>query len=154
MPRPLFHKNKKVQVESSTPTKQTHDGRLSASLDERLRQKRSSTYLDTLNQLDTGEKVISQARFKQIMDAIKEEFADIPDSALPIGIVATCYLGDPYEVHTIDLETHMIQHYKVSEPLPAMLEQARSIALHPSYAYIEVYADGMRAIDKNGEVRS
>lgn len=152
MPRPLFRKEKKVHLEESTQTKRAHFGLSYSSVEERLRQKRSSAYLDTLSQLDTGEKVMSQAKTKQIMDAIQEEFLDLPDSAMPIGIVAACYLGDPYEVHSIDLDMNVILHYKISEPLPVMLEQARSIAQHPSYAYIEVYTDCMRAIDKNGEV--
>lgn len=152
MPRPLFRKGKKIEIQESIETQSKNVGFSFASTEERLRQKRSSNLLDTLAQLDTGEKVISQAKTKEIVDAIKSEFSDLADSTFPVGIVAACYLGDPFEVHTIDLKDEIIQHYKVFEPLPAMLEQARSIAQHPSYAFIEVYADCLRAVDKNGEV--
>lgn len=148
MPRPLFRKN----TDRSLQTKQSSQGFLHVSFEERLRQKRSAEYLQVFNDLDTGEKLMSQAKAQQIIDAVRAEFSDLPASSGPIGIVAACFLGDPYEVHTVDLETGMIRHYQTSESLPAILEQARSIAQHPSYAYIEVYSDCLCAIDKNGEV--
>jgi len=152
MPRPLFRKKSQKQLKWSTETRQANQGFLHTSFEERMRQKRTSSYLETMSGLDTGEKVISQAKTKEIMDAVKEEFPDLPDSEMPVGIVAKCYLGDPYEVHTFDIETGEILHYKTSEPLPPMLERARSIAQHPSYLFIEVYPNCLCAVDRNGEV--
>ena len=152
LPRPLFRKGTKNQLDKSFQTKQSGRGLFHFSVEERRRQKRNTDYMELLSELDTGQKVISQAKAKQIIDDVNAEFSDLPDSAMPIGIVAACYLGDPYEVHTIDLETGTIEHYKTSEPLPPMLEKARSIAQHPSYAFIEVYPDCLCAVDKNGEV--
>lgn len=149
--RPIFRKNTgKLQLDLSTESRTSSWSEIE--FNERLRQKRSLTCLEQISQLDVGEKLISQTQIQQIMDAIKGEFTDFPDSEMPMGIIAACYLGHPYEVHTIEIETGTIKHYRVSEPLPPLLERARSIAQHPSYAYIEVYRDCLCAIDKKGEV--
>lgn len=154
MPRPIFRKKAQlVELKETVSTESNLSSALSAvDIESRLREKRSAAYLDLFNKLDSGEKVISKAQTQQLIDAVKAEFPELPDSAMPLGIVAACYLGHPYEVHSIDMERCEIRHYRVSEPLPTMLEQARNIALHPSYAYIEVYKDCLRAIDKHGEV--
>jgi hypothetical protein len=36
--------------------------------------------------------------------------------------------------------------------MPAPFEGARALALHPSYAFIEVYTDGCRAVGADGAV--
>lgn len=45
----------------------------------------------------------------------------------------------------------IIRHYKSFEALPPLLERARSLALYPSYAFIEVYADKLIAVSPNGD---
>ncbi|RAS17183.1 hypothetical protein DFO50_104145 [Microvirgula sp. AG722] len=41
----------------------------------------------------------------------------------------------------LDCAGQIIQHYKYSESLPTMLARGRSLALHPGYAFVEVYPD-------------
>ena len=69
-----------------------------------------------------------------------------------LGFVSICYLGKPYEVHTLDMTGNIIQHYKSGQSLPGGLERARGIALHGGHDYIEVYANCLRAISSDGSV--
>ena len=45
-----------------------------------------------------------------------------------------------------------MQHYQRHEPLPPQLERARALALHPSYAFVEVYPTWLRAVRNDGDV--
>ena len=113
-----------------------------------LRQKRSSSYIEALHQLDTGGHMPGTDALNKFIETIKSELPDI--SNLLLGIVAKCYLGNPFEVHTLQLMGGIVHHYKVGEPLPAALEKARSMAMHSSYEYIEVYSNYIVAVSSNG----
>jgi hypothetical protein len=70
---------------------------------------------------------------------------------LPLGIVSKCYLGHPYEVHTLDLSgSQIIKHYKTNETMEARFENARTVAKHNAYAMIEVYIDKIIIIREDG----
>lgn len=120
-------------------------------LQARLRQKRSAAYVQALTRLDAGGHVQSPAASQALLDAIRQELPDIEVDALPYGIVARCHLGPPYEVHTLDCTGQIIQHYKTHEGLPSQLERARSLALHPGYAFVEVYANRLIAVGLSGQ---
>ena len=122
-----------------------------AALQARLRQKRSSAYVQAVTQLDAGGHVHSPAATQALIDAIRNELPDVSIDALPFGIVSRCYLGAPYEVHTLDCSGSIIQHYKTHESLPATLERARSLAQHPAYAFIEVYGSRLIAVSSSGQ---
>ena len=64
------------------------------------------------------------------MKIIEDEFPEIAIRGTLMGIVSRCYLGDPYEVHTLDISGNIIEHYKQGEPLPEYMEKARGLALH------------------------
>jgi hypothetical protein len=36
--------------------------------------------------------------------------------------------------------------------MPPLFERARALALHPSYAFVEVYSDVLRAVSVDGSV--
>jgi hypothetical protein len=36
--------------------------------------------------------------------------------------------------------------------MPPLFEGARALALHPAYAFVEVYSDGCRAVSPDGTV--
>ena len=117
-----------------------------AQLEARLRQPRSVGYLSALTRLDSGGHVCDSQAVQQVLAALREEFPDLSIENYPLGIVAKCYLGAPFEVHTFDFgaEIHpsnIVQHYKTFETLPAPLEMARALALNPAYAFVEVYTD-------------
>lgn len=122
-----------------------------AALQARLRQKRSSTYVEAMARLDAGGHVHSPAATQALVDAIRSELPEVSMPSLPLGIVARCHLGAPYEVHTLECSGGIIAHYKTHQGLPALLERARSLAVHPGYAFIEVYSQRLIAIGHNGQ---
>jgi hypothetical protein len=111
---------------------------------------RSRRYLEALAGLDRSG-TVSRVDVDDIIDRIHREFADAWAST-PLGIVARCYLGAPYEVHTLTLDGTILAHYKVGEELPAPLERARTLALSEAYLAIEVYPDRMIFIRTGGTV--
>lgn len=157
MPKPLL----KVQQESRTQnvlsiwlsdTKLQTRQMSKLEIDRMLRARRSKAYLDALHTLDSGGHVHNQEIVNSIINVIKNEFPEIEISGILLGYVAVCYLGKPYEVHTLDIGGGIIKHYKSGQALPGGLEKARSIALRGGYDFIEVYVDCCRAISSNGTV--
>ena len=122
-------------------------------VDDRLRMRRSNAYVEVMRTLDAGSHVTDRTRLQWLIDAIRQELPELAIEQLLIGIVCRCYLGNAYEVHTLDLSVgDIIQHYKVGQRLPEGLERARGLALHPSYAFIEVYSNSLRAVSEDGTV--
>ena len=117
-----------------------------------LRKRRSAEYINAMQQLDVGGPCCIRQQVEKLVAAVQQEFPEISLPEMLIGLVARCYLGAPYEVHTLELTGDIIKHYKYAESLPALMEKARSIALHPGYVFIEVYADCLRAINESGDV--
>lgn len=108
--------------------------------------------MDAIQTLDAGGRVTNQQKIDDIIQQIKQEFPEVELAGLLLGFVSICYLGKPYEVHTLDIAGAIIEHYKTGEPLPNGLEKARGIALHGGYSFIEVYTDCCRAIGRDGSV--
>lgn len=121
-------------------------------LDRLLRKPRSKSYMDALHKLDAGGHTHNQDKVNEIIDAIRNEFPEIEINGILLGFVSKCYLGDPYEVHTLDVTGSIIEHYKTGQTLPNGLEKARSIAIRGGYDFIEVYVDCCRAVSANGTV--
>ncbi|MCH5586212.1 hypothetical protein MK805_14815 [Shimazuella sp. AN120528] len=119
-------------------------------LAERLRRKRTKEYLELLADLDMHSEV--SMNVDSVIISIEKHFMDVPKKEQLIGILAKCYLDDCYDVHLIDRDKTILQHIKKSDSLPKEFAKARRLALHPSYACIEVYPDCLRAIAINGEV--
>ncbi len=159
MPRPILKPvlkaEKAVNSLRAQPVKE--EGRTGQKLDKMhldrlLRQRRSSRYLQALAELDVGGPVQNQAKVEEIIHALGEEFPEVELHSILLGIVSSCQLGVPYEVHTLDITGQIIQHYKRGQPLPGGLEKARSLALRGGYAFIEVYPDCCRAVNMDGSV--
>jgi hypothetical protein len=87
-----------------------------------------------------------------LIEAIANEFPELSIEQRPIGIVSQCYLGAPYEVHICDLGGGIIEHFQIYRPMPPLFERGRSLALHPGYAFVEVYPDTLRAVSLDGAV--
>ena len=121
-------------------------------LDRLLRKTRSKEYMDAIHKLDAGGHVHNQNKVNNIIDAIRNEFPDLDISGIMLGIVSLCYLGVPYEVHTLDMTGQIIEHYTAGQMLPGGLEKARGIAMRGGYDFIEVYVDCCRAVSSNGSV--
>lgn len=118
-----------------------------------LRKPRSQEYMKVMQKLDAGGVQLNSNLVKEISDIITKEFPQVDIPKILMGIIGHCYLGEPYEVHTLDLsENEVIKHYKVGETLPNGLEKARPLANAEGYEFIEVYWDACRAISKDGSV--
>lgn len=121
-------------------------------IDRLLRKTRSKEYMDALHKLDAGGHVHNQHKVNEIINTIRNEFPEVEISGVLLGFVSICYLGKPYEVHTLDLSGQIIEHYKSGQTLPGGLEKARSIALRGGYDFIEVYVDCCRCVSSTGAV--
>ena len=155
MPKPMLnpHQPKKQTQQSHIMTSNLKQPQIDKlSLDRLLRKSRSKEYMDAIHQLDAGGHVHNKKEVNEIINTIKSEFPDVDINGILLGFVAKCYLGAPYEAHTLDLVGEIIEHYKQGETLPGGLDKAKSIALHGGYDFIEVYTDCCRAISSNGSV--
>jgi hypothetical protein len=121
-------------------------------LDRLLRKTRSKEYMEALHKLDAGGHVHNRQKVQEIIDAIQNEFPEVELSGVLLGFVSVCYLGKPYEVHTLDMTGEIIEHYKIGQTLPNGLEKARALALRGGYEFIEVYVDCCRCVSANGSV--
>ena len=157
MPRPMLKPQKnQIQADnilSATGNRQHQKEQMDKiMLDRLLRKKRSKGYMDAICKLDAGGHVHNQEQVDKIINIIKSEFPEIEISGILLGYVAICYLGEPYEVHTLDVSGRIIEHYKSGQALPNGLEKTRGIAMRGGYDFIEVYVDCCRAISSNGSV--
>ena len=108
--------------------------------------------MEALHKLDAGGHTHNQQLVNEIIDAIRNEFPEVELQGVLLGYVSICYLGKPYEVHTLDMGGQIVEHYKSDQPLPGELEKARSLALRGGYDFIEVYVGSCRCISANGAV--
>jgi len=133
-------------------TPQASSNKLSkADLESRLRQKRSANYIRTMTQLDAGCHCQDPRAVEALIAAIQQELPEVTIDKQPIGIVCRCFLGEDYEVHTLDRTGGIVQHYRRGQSLPPLLERARSLASHSQYLFVEVYVDSLVAVRSNGE---
>jgi hypothetical protein len=112
--------------------------------------RRSAHYVAAIRGLDTtGTR--GAADFGGFIDDIRREFTD-KYCTLPWGIVGKCYLGDPFEVHTLTMDGSIVEHYRIGQELPAGLERARTLARSEQYLAIEVYANRLICLRQDGSV--
>ena len=100
-----------------------------------LRRPRSREYCDALRRLDAGGAHLSPELLDKLMKIIEDEFPEIAIRGTLMGIVSRCYLGDPYEVHTLDISGNIIEHYKQGEPLPNIWKRPEAL---PSMAIMHL----------------
>lgn len=155
MPRIMLTKQQtktQTKVVSNTSQAQQTQQMNKLQIDRMLRNPRSKEYMEALRKLDVGGHTHNKAKVDEIIDTIRNEFPEVEIQGIMLGIVSTCYLGKPYEVHTLDVAGQIIEHYQVGQELPNGMEKARSIALRGGYDFIEVYVDCCRAVSSSGAV--
>lgn len=153
MPKPILSKEKvNMQQLDINKKEMTNKAINPLILEKKLREKRSSAYMEAIKQLDIAGFHMDQSKFKEFIDTVNNEFKDIGFNNQLLGIVAKCYLGQPYEVHSLDMLGNIVVHYKINEDMPGLLNRARSLALHGGYELIEVYTDCLRAVKFDGSI--
>jgi hypothetical protein len=146
MPRPLMNNSAAQSFGLARPAAK------SAARTRILTTRRSAGYQRAIRGMDTSGHVATVDMVKIVAD-VRREFEDA-NCSTPFGIVARCYLGAPFEVHTLALDGSIVHHYEVGKPLPGGLERARSYALSVAFDAIEVYADRLVCIRVDGSVVS
>src|SRR6185436_1754977 len=91
-----------------------------AQLEQRLRQRRSPRYLEQIQRLDAGAHHDDRAALRELLDAVTAEFPDLGIDDRPLGLLAKCCLGPPYEVHICDAGRSIIEHYERSRSMPPL----------------------------------
>ena len=159
MPKPILKKTENktrkennLSAASRNENNQRNSQQDKMKLDRLLRKQRSKEYMEAIHSLDAGGHVHNHNKVDEIINIIKSEFPDVDMEKLLLGCVAVCYLGRPYEVHTLDTMSGIIDHYKTGQPLPGRLEMARGLVLRGGYEFVEVYVDCCRAVSANGVV--
>lgn len=143
MPQPLINNTAKTVGFTAPTTSTANRARLPIRVEQR-----SNRYLRALKELDAGGR-LGATEMRGIVDDIRREF-DEKYCSTPIGIVGKCYLGEPFEVHTLALDGEIIEHYRVGETVPGGLERARPLAVSPVYLAVEVYSDRVVCIRADG----
>ena len=144
MPKILFNQGKKLNINK----KQVNNTGFVSDTD--IYKKRSKHYMDVIKSLD-HDNLTTTKGMTELIETITNEFGLATVDRLPIGIVSKCFLGDSYEVHTLNLiDNHIIKHFKKNEPMPAAFEKARNLAIHNAYAMVEIYKDKMVLIREDG----
>lgn len=161
MPKPML---RQPQAQTQTPSasllsavqqqgqKQQTQQMDKMKLDRLLRKTRSKAYMEMMTTLDAGGHVHNQQRVNEIIDKIREEFPEVEIRGVMLGVVSVCYLGKPYEVHTLDIAGKIVEHYQAGHKLPNGMEKARALALRGGYSFIEVYVDCCRCVSSTGAV--
>ncbi len=121
-------------------------------LQQRLRRTRGGPYAQAMTALDAGTHGHDPAALAAVLQALATEFPDLTLDERPLGIVAACHLGPPYDVHTCDLAGGIVEHFAAGRAMPPVLERARGLACHGAYAFVEVYPDCLRAVTATGAV--
>jgi hypothetical protein len=155
MPRPIIGPNPHgpPRLELRTGTSARTSALPPAEVARRLRAPRTRAYVELMARLDAGT-LHETGAVEALLEAIRVEFPELGLADLPLGWVSRCYLGDPYEVHTLDMAGCIVRHYRRGESLPPELERARALALHPAYAFIEVHRDTLCCVREDGTVTS
>jgi len=106
-----------------------------------------------LGSLDVGGHVTDPNRLADVLATVQSEFPEVCPQDQPLGILARCRLGEPYELHTFDFAmSQILCHYERSQSLPTAFESARSLAMHPAYEFVEVYDRSLRGVMTDGSV--
>jgi hypothetical protein len=105
-----------------------------------LRKPRGAALLDAVKLLDSGlDETACRALAEQIGALYEKDFG----GGVPIGLLATCYLGAPYVDHRLNLIELIVEHYTPSSAVPDPYAAARPLVRSGAYAYVEVYSDGL-----------
>lgn len=105
-----------------------------------LRKPRSAALLDAVRKLDSG---LDEQACRALAEQISAQYAKDFGGGVPIGLLATCYLGAPYVDHRLNLIELIVEHYTPTSAVPDPYAAARPLVRSGAYAYVEVYSDGL-----------
>lgn len=103
--------------------------------------RRSLRHLQAVGVLDAPKG--AHISLEEAIAAIYEEYS--VGEAVPVSLVAKCFLGEPHDVHICALDGSIVEHYVRGRAMPPLEERARRMAGHDAYLFVEVYSDGKLA---------
>ena len=131
-------------------------------LQQRLRQKRSKTYVDEVSRLSAATYKGDTNALEELIGSVEKEFADLGISQYLIGLIWGIWVPDEegrrvkrYDdwISGRDFREPKARIWKSHEAMPSGgFEEARRLALHGSYAAVEVWSDALRAVALDGSV--
>ena len=102
------------------------------------RKRRHSGIFEAIHRLDAQ---VDQASRDELVAWIKDQYA-VEYGDIPMGFVATCYLGPPFVDHRLDLVYSIVEHYGPADVMPEPFSQARMLVRTGAYEMVEVYGSG------------
>ena len=147
------------------------------SVEKELRKPRSKAYTEIFAAIDmlsaTDEEIIERLKanmdedtaeefagmtMEELLEEIKlsfrEEFQslEVPVETVLNGVISKCYITG-CDVHAIDPEGNILNHFEAGKPLPDMLAPGRVVyQRYPECSCVEVYNNCCRVIQNDGEV--
>ncbi|MFI2612159.1 hypothetical protein [Kitasatospora sp. NPDC018619] len=100
---------------------------------------RPQDLLEAVRRLDAG---LDPAACAELSGWLREHYRTAYGD-VPLGLLATCYLGPPYVDHLMDLFQVILQHFTPGDRLPEPFGSARMIVRTGAYAFVEVYSSGL-----------
>ena len=137
---------------------QTEQGEISQEqellLEAVLYKQRSQEYVEALYHLDLGDIECDQKKINALIEKIASEFPETEVSVEDylIGIIAKCYIGPTYTVHTLNYAQQILRHYQQGESLPEGLDKGLILAQSGRFAFVEIYTNCCCGIDARGNV--
>lgn len=105
-----------------------------------LRRPRSAALLEAIGRMDAG---LDEQACRALAEQVGAQYAKEYGGGVPIGLLATCYLGAPYVDHRLNLIELIVEHYTPTSAVPDPYASARPLVRSGAYAYVEVYSDGL-----------
>jgi hypothetical protein len=158
MPRPILGNRQNQQIGGGLSLERKNEARTSSrqlsklELDRLLRKPRSREYMEAMRKLDIGSHTHNDAQRDEIIRILQNEFPEVELGGILEGIIAKCYIGPEYDVHSINISGGIIHHFQKNESKPPELARARALAARGTYEFIEVYHDCCRCVSADGTV--
>ena len=141
------------------------------SVENELRKPRSKAYMEIFAAIDmlsaTDEEIIerlkanmdedtaeefSEMTMEELLEEIKQSFREefqsleVPVETVLNGVISKCYITG-CDVHAIDPEGNILNHFEASKPMPDMLAPGRVVFnRYPTCTCVEVYSNCCRVI--------
>ena len=111
---------------------------------------------DTLEEFRemTPEEILEELRlsFEEEFAAAALEFKDCPEPPIPVAVISKCYI-DGCDVHAIDGQGNILQHYTKGARLEEDIERGRKVYYgHPGCSCVEIYSKCCRVVMSDGSV--
>lgn len=116
---------------------------------ERLRNSIDEETADEFSEMTTEE--LMEEIMRSVRDELEDALENMTNCEL-LGVLSKCYI-DGCDVHAIDSEGNILNHFRADMPIPGELERGR-IVFHrnPNCACVEVYTNFCMVVNQDSSV--